>query len=151
MNNRLLLPIAIAAVTVIAISACNDSSTPTTASRDLLVKSESVPTLGKSEYGLVLADDDASSDDDLIVPVPAIDAHKDSVAGDRHIRLGDDDSKYKPANYEHIPNGNPNRSKYKPERWEHRGATTTPIEDRTLYVPHGVRHIRSGANKSYYQ
>lgn len=154
---------------VFGLSACSDSSSPTSAGQDLLKTPSASPSLGESMYGQPNAGSSGG-----VTPVPIADDPVSPIDGEPprdtggpgylHITEGNDASKYrrgfwshikddynrskyKPDNYEHIKTGD-DQSKYKPAGWEHYNGSRTA--DKTKYIPAGSHHNTSGPNETRY-
>ncbi len=169
MNNK---PLLAALVLAVGISACNDSTLPTEAGRDLLKNPAGAPVLSGSTYGQALAEflaetgavavRDTTGSFPPIDPLPTgggnVQEHESDPSSGNvtkwkpsgwvHIADTSNATKYKPPGYEHVGSGSA-KSKYKPVGWVH-------ITDRTKgtpsnYVPPNYEHISSGEFATKYR
>lgn len=163
MNRKMFLAAAIA----LGVSACSDSSLPTSAERDLLQNPSASPPVGESQYGQALIGDIGVTPVPYAVdPVPPLtpalsdtllpgyihitDEYNPSKYRPKfwvHIKDDHNRSKYKPEDYEHIKTGD-DQSKYKPTGYEHYNGPRTV--DKTKYIPSGYQHNASGPNETRY-
>lgn len=129
MKKQLLLVAAVA----IGLSACNEDSSPTGIGHDLLKNPENAPTLGKSNYEVVLADDAIVGGEGIVVSVDEVDMSDIDFSAVSAENPG-----------AHVIRG-PNKTEYIPTRHVTEGA------DKTKYHMIGIDHIAEGDDKTKYK